>query len=220
MFVIITITYVALLDTFTAYVGSGAIVRLIIVGLSIVGFVHMERIKEREGVYKNNRLLLGWGLPLIAFILLSATAGYLSPKAAPIWPHPVPFLTGIGNGEGGAGTGVRKIGYGENDSRLGGPFVPDDSVVFQTEQIRTHYWRVETKDIYTGKGWDSSEGEQNLLKRGLNDQVSWFTDSVKTYAVSATLKMEKTYPHINYPLGLTEVQAEGAELRVNDSTEK
>ncbi|KMJ56647.1 hypothetical protein AB685_20480 [Bacillus sp. LL01] len=221
LFVIFTITYVAILDTFSPYQGDGAIVRLMIVGLSIVGFVHLERLKEREGVYKNSKLLFGWGIPLTIFILLSATVGYLSPKAEPIWPDPVPFLTGLGNGDGpGRGNGVRKIGYGENDSRLGGPFVPDDSVVFQTELTRTHYWRVETKDIYTGKGWDSTDGERVELGEGVNDQVSWMSDSVETDALTATLKMEKTYPHINYPLGLTEIQAEDTFYRLNDSTEK
>ncbi|CAG9623220.1 transglutaminase TgpA family protein [Sutcliffiella rhizosphaerae] len=221
LFVIFTITYVAILDTFTMYEGNGAIIRLIIVGLSVVGFVHLERLKEREGVYKSNRLLLGWGIPLVAIILLSATVGYLSPKAAPIWPDPVPFLTSIGNGDGpGAGSGVRKIGYGENDSRLGGPFVPDDTIVFEAEITRTHYWRVETKDIYTGKGWEASEGEQLDLDGGVNNQVSWLSDSVPTDPYTATLRMERTYPHINYPLGLTEVRADNAFFQIDDSMEK
>ncbi|UAL47772.1 DUF4129 domain-containing protein [Sutcliffiella horikoshii] len=223
LFVIFTITYVAILDTFTPYQGNEAIMRLIVVGLSIVGFVHLERLKEREGVYRSGKLLIGWGVPLIIFILLSATAGYFSPKAAPVWPDPVPFLKAIGNGDGpGTGGGVRKIGYGENDSRLGGPFVPDDSVVFQAELTRTHYWRVETKDVYTGKGWDSTEGERAELNGGQNDQVSWMSDEVPTDAYSATLTMEKTYPHINYPLGLNEIQVEeeGINFSLNDSTEK
>ena len=223
LFVVFTITYVAILDTFTPFQGNGAIIRLIVVGLSIVGFVHLERLKEREGIYRNSKLLFGWGIPLTLFILLSATIGYLSPKAEPIWPDPVPFLTGIANGDGiGGGNGVRKIGYGENDSRLGGPFVPDDSVVFQAELTRTHYWRVETKDIYTGKGWDSTDGDRAELEQGVNDQVSWMSDAVETDALTAKLTMEKTYPHINYPLGLTEIQTEDEEAiyRLNNSTEK
>jgi transglutaminase-like putative cysteine protease len=221
LFVVFTVTYVAILDTFTVYQGNWAIVRLIVVGLSIVGFVHLERLKEREGIYRNSKLLLGWGIPLIIFVLLSATAGYFSPKAAPLWPDPVPFLTGIGNGDGpGFGSGVRKIGYGENDSRLGGPFVPDDSVVFQAELTRTHYWRVETKDIYTGKGWGTSEGESVELSNGINDQVSWMTDSVETDTFTAKLTMEKTYPHVNYPLGLTDIEAENTIFKMDESTEK
>lgn len=221
LFVVFTVTYVAILDTFTVYEGNTAIVRLMIVGLLIVGFVHMERLKEKEGIYKSGKMLLAWGIPLTAFVLLSATVGYLSPKAAPIWPDPVPFLTSFNKDSGNGSGGVKKIGYGENDSRLGGPFVPDDTVVFQAEVTQSHYWRVETKDIYTGKGWDATEADPVPLEGGENTAVEWIAEGVEKRPLTATIMMEKTYPHINYPLGFTGVEAEEEVLyEINPVTEK
>ncbi len=48
---------------------------------------------------------------------------------------------------------VSKIGYGLDDSRLGGPFKADPTIVFTAATQNKQYWRVETKDFYTGKGW-------------------------------------------------------------------
>ncbi|WP_223703414.1 transglutaminase TgpA family protein [Sutcliffiella deserti] len=220
LFVVFTVTYVAILDTFTTYQGNTAIVRLMVVGLLIVGFVHLERLKEREGVFRSGKMMLAWGIPLTVFVLLSATVGYLSPKAAPIWPDPVPFLTSYGDGAGEGVGGVKKIGYGENDSRLGGPFVPDDSVVFQAEVNRRHYWRVETKDIYTGKGWDATEADPVPLDGNSNNVVSWLSDTVDTEPLTASITMELEYPHLNYPLGFTSVEAEETIFEINPITEK
>ena len=221
LFVVFTVTYVAILDTFTVYEGNTAIIRLMIVGLLIVGFVHMERLKEKEGIYRSGRMLLAWGIPLTAFVMISATVGYMSPKAAPIWPDPVPFLTSFNKDSGIGSGGVKKIGYGENDSRLGGPFVADDTVVFQAEVTQKHYWRVETKDIYTGKGWDATEADPVQLEGGENNAVAWIGEGVEKKPLSAIITMEKTYPHINYPLGFTGVEAEEEVLyEINPITEK
>ncbi|WP_078382313.1 transglutaminase TgpA family protein [Sutcliffiella halmapala] len=221
LFVVFTVTYVAILDTFTVYQGNMAIVRLMVVGLLIVGFVHMERLKEKEGIYRSSKMLLSWGIPLTIFVLFSATVGYLSPKAAPIWPDPVPFLTSFGEGNGVGTGGVKKIGYGENDSRLGGPFIPDDSVVFQAEVTQRHYWRVETKDIYTGKGWNSTDADPIPLEGNNNTVISWLEEGVSTTPLTANLQMEKTYPHLSYPLGFTSVETEEETIfEIDPVTEK
>ncbi len=51
---------------------------------------------------------------------------------------------------------MSKVGLGDDDSRLGGSFVGDDTVVFTAHSPESQYWRVETKDFYTSKGWESS----------------------------------------------------------------
>src|SRR5699024_5406431 len=95
-----------------------------------------------------------WLVPILSIVLLSALLGYASPKLDPKWPDPVPFIqsaTGTGIG----GHTVKKVGYGEDDSQLGGSFEQDNQKVFQAIAPKKHYWRIETKDIYTGKGWDN-----------------------------------------------------------------
>jgi transglutaminase-like putative cysteine protease len=60
-------------------------------------------------------------------------------------------------GEGlGNGGGISKIGYGENDSQLGGPFEFDYTPIFKSFDTARHYWRIETKEFYTGKGWENN----------------------------------------------------------------
>ena len=224
LFVVMTVTYVAILDTFTIYDGSMAIVRLMFVGMLIVGFVYMERLREKEGLFKDKKIWIAWGIPLVVFVFVSTTVGYLSPKAEPIWPDPVPFLTSVGEGIGNGTGDVKKIGYGEDDSRLGGPFIGDPTVVFKAEANRRHYWRVESKDIYTGKGWDNTDDEINRVDNGDITSFPWFTDEVSTDNMTATLYMQLKYPHINYPMGVTKVEAldEDVDVRFefNESTQK
>lgn len=52
-------------------------------------------------------------------------------------------------------SGLSKSGFSENDQQLGGALLDDASVVFTALQQNAHYWRVETKETYTGKGWES-----------------------------------------------------------------
>ncbi|WP_100334203.1 DUF4129 domain-containing transglutaminase family protein [Bacillus alkalisoli] len=224
LFVVMTISYVAILDTFTIYDGSMAIVRLMFVGMLIVGFVYMERLREKEGLFKDKKIWIAWGTPLVVFVLVSTAFGYLSPKAEPVWPDPVPFLTSVGEGIGNGTGDVKKIGYGEDDSRLGGPFIGDPTVVFKAEVERRHYWRVESKDIYTGKGWDNTDDAINRVDDGDISAFPWFADEVSTDNLTAKLSMELKYPHINYPIGVTNVEAldEDVEVRYefNEATQK
>ncbi|MGX7265153.1 DUF4129 domain-containing transglutaminase family protein [Enterococcus crotali] len=51
---------------------------------------------------------------------------------------------------------VSKAGFSENDAQLGGPMSDDQTVLFTAIQTSEHYWRVETKNYYTGKGWKNT----------------------------------------------------------------
>ncbi|MHC5228911.1 transglutaminaseTgpA domain-containing protein [Enterococcus sp. LJL99] len=44
-------------------------------------------------------------------------------------------------------------GFSDDDKQLGGPINDDLTILFTAEQTTKHYWRVETKRYYTGKGW-------------------------------------------------------------------
>lgn len=50
--------------------------------------------------------------------------------------------------------GNTRTGFGEDDEALGGALVDDAAVVFRATQNYPHYWRVDSKDEYTGKGWE------------------------------------------------------------------
>ena len=63
--------------------------------------------------------------------------------------------------EHGAPSGSR-TGFSENDRQLGGPLLDDDTVLFTAQQDTRHYWRVESKDFYSGKGWINTIREEDL----------------------------------------------------------
>lgn len=61
-----------------------------------------------------------------------------------------------------------KTGFSENDNTLGGPLLDENSVLFTAQQEKRHYWRVESKDYYTGQGWTKSSGEASVELDGAN----------------------------------------------------
>ena len=50
--------------------------------------------------------------------------------------------------------GCSKSGYDPNDSSLGGSFVQDSTLVFEAKVESEQYWKIETKNTYTSKGWE------------------------------------------------------------------
>jgi transglutaminase-like putative cysteine protease len=156
IFFFMTLVYITVLDTFTEYDAKVAIVRTVIVGFAVMGMLTYYRISMREHASQSSPLKK-WMVPLVGMIAFSVLLGIAAPKAAPIWPDPVPYLTAANNKGGSGGVGnISRIGYGSNDEQLGGPFIGDNTTVYTIESNGKHYWKVETKDVYTGKGWIAS----------------------------------------------------------------
>lgn len=157
-FLIFTVIYVAIIDTFTVYDATYAIIRTFVIGFLLLGLVTMYRTIELEKVASAPKLLpVRLAMLLIIMIVTGGILGFLSPKLDPQWDDPVPFVRAAVGIEGdGNGEGERRIGYGDNDEQLGGGFVDDDTAVFYAAAVREHYWRGETKDFYTGKGWETT----------------------------------------------------------------
>ena len=222
LFLILTIVYITVLDTFSPYDAKVAIVRTIIIGFIMLGMLYIERIREREGFQNSQTILLKMIIPLIVLIASSTTVGFFAPKAAPQWPDPVPYLTGYGKGDSeGIGEGIKKVGYGTNDTQLGGPFIADDTLVFTAKASKGQYWRVETKDVYTGKGWITSS---NPVRRSFNQEntvLNWYEEKTGRELAEAHITLNIRYNHLIYPLELLSVQADPDVLfSVNPLTEK
>ncbi|WP_321386706.1 transglutaminase domain-containing protein [uncultured Enterococcus sp.] len=60
-------------------------------------------------------------------------------------------------------SGLSKSGFSENDQQLGGPLLDDTTVVFTALQQAPHYWRIEIKDSYTGKGWENFSSSLHFI---------------------------------------------------------
>jgi len=64
-----------------------------------------------------------------------------------------------------------RSGFSENDSYLGGPLTNNRRLVFETQQIRSNYWRIESKEIYTGTGWETdATSDEQISKTTVFDQ--------------------------------------------------
>jgi transglutaminase-like putative cysteine protease len=113
---------------------------------------------EQQPVYRMPKYLpVRLAVLLVMMIGAGGLFGFVSPKFEPQWQDPVPFVrAAVGMNENGSGEGVKRIGYGDNDERLGGGFINDNSPVFYAASSQGHYWRGETKNFYTGRGWDTT----------------------------------------------------------------
>ncbi|QXE02380.1 DUF4129 domain-containing transglutaminase family protein [Terribacillus sp. DMT04] len=205
-FIIMTFVYIAVLDTFTPYDGSGPIVRVFVLSFFAMGIAAFTRIYQSGEKQQLPKRLLLWSGPLLALLVLSAAVGYTAPKLPPQWADPVPFIqkmSGTDNEESGSG-GVRKVGFGEDDSQLGGPFVQDNSVAFWAATEASGYWRADSKDVYTGKGWERSRQVQpQNFRSGESLNLDLYEEDVVTEPREAIV-----YPNVNevldrllYPYG-------------------
>lgn len=208
-FLVLTVVFIGFLDTFTDYDGTTAIVKVVLLGLLMMVFLFVKRLMLQSGISFNWYNYLKLALPVLLMIGMVVLVGALLPKASPQWPDPVPYIktmAGQGNGLGGP---VKKIGYDEDDSQLGGSFVGDDTVVFIAHATTKQYWRVETKDVYTSKGWETSNSDE-LASILLGEPIHHFhslpvgPDEKRQFA-----HIEPRYPYdfIIQPYGLISIDA-------------
>ncbi|RCW65825.1 transglutaminase-like domain-containing protein [Saliterribacillus persicus] len=206
LFILLTFIYVAIVDTFTMYDGSSAIVRTFVISLVAMGITHYMKENQGEKATTTAKELSGyWIIPLLAMVVLATVVGYFAPKFDPQWPDPVPFIKSTAENAGfQEGDTVRKVGYGEDDSRLGGSFLADDSPVFEAIAPKRQYWRIESKDIYTGKGWGRSSDLNYLpLEDGIVEWESFSSDVETTdYQASIQFAEETNLPKVVYPYGV------------------
>lgn len=232
-FFLLTIVYITILDTFTLYSAQNAIIRTVIIGFITMGMLTFLRLKEKEGLANNSTYLFKWMLPLVVFIIVSAGIGYITPKADPIWPDPVPFIQTMGDkgGEEEVGTqgGVHRVGYSVDDSRLGGEFIGDDTLVFETEVEKGHYWKVETKDTYTGKGWVQSEQSLalndesfDMLENGGEIPFRSYEEGngVAKSSSDSKVMLREPFTYLLYPLGVKTVNAANSYLELEIGNER
>ncbi|HJV18073.1 MAG TPA: transglutaminaseTgpA domain-containing protein [Bacillales bacterium] len=216
VFFLMTLVYITVLDAFTPYSAKTAIIRTVICGFAMMGMLTYYRILGKRDVKKETSDTKKWMIPLSGMLLLSVLIGYAAPKAAPIWPDPVSYFKSAKDGDAG---GVGKIGYGENDTHLGGPFVGDNTVVFKVVAQDKQYWKVETKDKYTGKGWMASGSTPITFTP--SELVPVF--SIPN-TVSKTLKNARIYSYYRknylvYPAGITAIDGP-QKLRIDTNSEK
>lgn len=220
IFFVLTVVIIGILDTFTAYDGSTAIVRVFIIGLGVSALLFVFKFHD------NQKQLRYRGLVFTALLLLfSVSFAIFLPKAGPIWPDPVPYFyssnpeSGVGSG---GGSAINKVGYDEDDTQLGGSFVSDDTEVFQVRTTSRNYYRVETKDTYTSKGWIQSEPQivYDYFQQGQEFSLG-FPESDTPEGEQLEFTMQSEFPFLFHTYGTESVEStESFGLRFNESTNR
>jgi hypothetical protein len=227
LFFIMTVIYVCILDTFTRYDGSKAIVRSMAIGLILLGILFFQKIKEEGPFLSFPAHWVKWLIPFSILVSTVLVFGYEMPKSKAILPDPVPFISSIMASDrlnGPRSLGGLDVGLRENDTRLGGPFIGDNQVVFEAKVDSDQYWRVETKDTYTGKGWATAvDKSDSLFTTG--EMIGALTEQRKNGSSggqkSAFLIYQHPMPYLAYPYGIQSISSGFPNKFVlNDQTEK
>lgn len=220
IFFVMTVVFIAIIDTFSSYSATSSIFSVMVVGLLSVGLLSIARLAERHQVAISSRTFTMVSVPLILMIAVSGVIAMMLPKQDPVWADPVPYLkAAVGEArEKDGGEGVAKSGYSEDDSQLGGPFLVDDTLVFEARVEKRQYWKIETKDTYTSKGWEqSSRGKEEMVYYPGMDMEETSGEVAEPPDIKqARLQMTAQYPFIIYPYGMTKVSTNEDILILND----
>ena len=214
LFYLLTVIFIAVLDTFSPYSGDSAIIRIMVIGLLLAGLLHFARWIERNQISIRTDKIILYVIPLFLMIAGSASLAMYLPKAEPQWPDPVPYITSFsGQGGGGSGGGaatIGRIGYGVDDSQLGGSFVGDDTPVLRAEMDTGQYWKVESKDTYTTKGWElMEEAAQPIIYSNGEEVETDFMPGDEEGRDTGLVSMEQSFPFVLYPYGVESFEMDG-----------
>lgn len=106
-----------------------------------------------------------------------------------------------------SGGQLTRMGYDEDDAVLGGPVQQNFDPVFAAYDDKPHYWRISTRDVYTGVGWESPEYYAALpVSYGFVE----LEDGAET--VDVTIARESDFPHFPYTYGMVDAVVDGGEF--------
>lgn len=216
-----TVIYLSVVDTFTPFDASFAIVRVMVIGLLLLGLLFPLRVSSKTNTKLPITNYFKVMAPLGGLLLLVAIVAILVPVKEPVWPDPVPFIrSAAGLGDTGSGQGVSKVGYDPDDTQLGGAFQQDDTLVFEAYVDSRQYWKMETKNTYTTKGWVQSSGDE------YQDHQGRFSGLIGGQVLipprqRADVDLYEPLPILPYPYGFEELQtAEGLLYNTEEDTGK
>lgn len=188
-FIVMTVFFIATLDTFSPYDGKIAIVKVLLYGLLLTGILFGKRLISEAEMELSFIKKITFVLPLLAGVAIIGVIAYNLPKAQPQWADPVPFIKGVTTG-----STVSKVGYDEDDSRLGGAFEADDTLVFTAVSAEKRYWRIDSRDTYTSKGWEQSYDDPTIQPVISGEMlVDKIADVENIDTVNITMNVEDNY---------------------------
>ncbi|MDW0110659.1 transglutaminase TgpA family protein [Sporosarcina aquimarina] len=216
-----TVIFLSVVDTFTDFDASYAILRVMILGLLLLGLLYPLKLSSKNNTQLPLSNYFKVVAPLGGVLVLIAIVAILVPIKEPAWPDPVPYIrSAAGFGDTGSGSGVSKVGYDEDDTSLGGAFQQDDTLVFEAYVDSRQYWRMETKDMYTTKGWEKYASEDSLSEEG-NFSGIMGGQVLLPPRERSDIDLYQPLPVLPYPYGFQELQTtEGYFYRLDEDTGK
>lgn len=195
---VLTVAYLAVINTFTDYNSNWAIVRTVLEGFLLLHLALASRIAtpnriSADSLKRNGLFYHGFVILLLAVFVFSSL---ILPKKAPIFPDPVPTIKnalGINT--------TRTVGYSEDDTTLGGALKKDNATVFTARAEKGHYWRVESKTVYTGTGWaNANSGDVISFSSGDNFPIQ-LTEQTTGATNTAEISFASSSDYMPYPYG-------------------
>lgn len=225
LFYSMTVIFVAAIDTFSPLSTDSSIFLIMVTGLLLLGLLFISKLAEKHKTPISTGAYLSVSVPLLFVVVLSGLFANVMPKQDPIWPDPVPYVKSFvqGTGKDGSenGTGALASGYGTDDSQLGGSFEQDDTLVFEAKAANKQYWKIETKNTYTTKGWEQLFHDPTEISYSSGMELVEGAQSDAEALEYADVQLVLDFPFIAYPYGIQKVNADGnVELLHSESTGK
>lgn len=89
-----------------------------------------------------------------------------------------------------------RSGFNENDTNLGGPLTQRHNTVFIAHTSEPHYWLIESKEIYTGKGWETPY--QNYATVDLSVYESFHAENSNIDMREIDIELSESFSYIPY----------------------
>ncbi|WP_342506550.1 transglutaminase domain-containing protein [Sporosarcina sp. FSL K6-2383] len=211
LFYMMTVVFIASIDTYSPYSADGSIIRIMVVGLLLLGLLYVSKKLEMYKEPITPGVFIAFSLPLLFMVAVSGALATILPKQEPIWPDPIPYIKSVVQGTGvGGGSVVSKSGYDTDDTTLGGSFIQDDTVVFEVKVASKQYWKIETKNTYTSKGWEQlpANGEMTVYTSGMElGMPTTYGEMSDKPERLAEFQVTEPFPFIIYPYGINKVFA-------------
>lgn len=210
LFIILTIVYLSVIDSFTSYDASWAMIRSFAFSFLALGYANLfKQTVDQPLELDRKKSYYSWKLPIFFIVIMVSVFGYILPKHSAQWPDPIPFIKSMSDhtpffaGD----EDSKQVGLSEDDSRLGGSFVTNEEVVFEAYSSGHGYWRVDSKDFYTGKGWVDSEVRSTLPIVNGKVRLNFYSFDLERTARTAIVSFAEDdfFSKIPYPYEMVEI---------------
>lgn len=225
LFTMLALLSGVLIDTFTLYDGSKSIIGIVVCAFLLLSVQKWQDFSLKRTEKKGLRSGFFWITVSSMVIAAIVTLALIMPKPDGHWAVSSDYLSGFGVSlfqNGSFFSGNQRIGYDDDDSRLGGSIGMDQTPLF-TAAVSGNpgYWRVAHKDHYTGRGWSNNEHFYLPASdaKTLSSILSLYEEQTKTNNQTAVLHFSKASPAIlPYSGEPTQINVPGKQLKIEQTT--